>query len=331
MSIRVKLFGFLVLVLSFSLSVFASLSNSSALAELSKYSVPECYKGRGGIYANLNTLFGIPYKYADGELLRFDISYPETKAPLAGYPLIIYFHGGGFVGGERFSGYGYTNEEIRWYNSRGIAVATVTYRLSRFFPKRTMLESLKDGKDAARFIVKHAKELKINPSKMGVYGHSAGAHLTCTTAFSGDGDFVGDESLKGVKVKFVCAVAQASAGDLVDPESDVPGSFISSEATMRCPLGGSLAETVELRELLSPARYLRKGGPAILILQGTEDKIIPKQAAFYLEKKAKALGIPVELVLSEGAGHAFENARKPNNRELDEIRRNFFAKHLLGN
>lgn len=313
-----------------ALPMHAAAPDRSPLEALSRCEVPEYYSGKRAIYENLNTAFGIPYKYADGELLRFDISYPEGPAPLAGFPLIMYFHGGGFAGGERFSGYGYYNDEIRWYNSKGIAVATVSYRFARHFPKRTMLACVTDAKDAARFMVKYAKELKLNPNKMGVYGHSAGGQLTYLTALSGDSDFPGDESLKGVKVRFVCAVPQSGPSDLVDPEADAPGSFISQESNMRGPLGGKIADNVELRKMMSPARYLKRGAPAMLILQGEKDSIVPKEAAIYMEKKARALGVPVELVISEGAGHSFENAKNPDNGGLARIRREFFARHLAG-
>ena len=86
----------------------------------------------GGIYHNLAVNCGVPYKVADDEVLRFDISYPTSKAPKGGFPLIVYFHGGAWQGGERYGGYGFFNDEIRRYNSAGIAVATVSDRFARY-------------------------------------------------------------------------------------------------------------------------------------------------------------------------------------------------------
>lgn len=137
------------------------------------------------IYRNLNVKFGIPYKVADEQVLCFDICYPKTEAPKGGFPLIVYFHGGGWSGGERFSGYGFFNDEVRHYNECGIAVATVTYRFSRWGkPRRDMSVCVVDAMDALRYITKYAKNLEINPSKIGVYGHSAGGHITFMVALA---------------------------------------------------------------------------------------------------------------------------------------------------
>ncbi|MBR4598040.1 MAG: alpha/beta hydrolase, partial [Opitutales bacterium] len=162
------------------LIVFTALAFSSALSAFD-FSVGEPKNTPFGgaeeydVYKNLNVKFGVPYKVADEQVLCFDICYPEIAAPAGGYPLIVYFHGGGWSGGERFSGYGFFNDEIRYYNSRGIAVATASYRFARWrHPKRDMSACVVDAMDALRYITKYSRALQINPEKIGVYGHSAG-------------------------------------------------------------------------------------------------------------------------------------------------------------
>lgn len=67
----------------------------------------------------------------------------------------------------------------------------------------------------------------------------------------------------------------------------------------------------------------------MLIFQGEKDTIVPQNAALFMMQRAREVGATqVECVISEGAQHSFENARKPDNRELADIRRAFFIKHL---
>lgn len=282
-----------------------------------------------GIYRDLNVQFGIPYKVADEQVLCFDICYPKTEAPKGGFPLIVYFHGGGWSGGERFSGYGFFNDEIRHYNERGIAVATATYRFSRWGkPRRDMSVCVVDAMDVLRYITKYAKNLEINPSKIGVYGHSAGGHLTFMVALADQSVFSGDKSLKGVKYKVACAVPQSGPTSFVDGRADAEGSFMKNKNQMRQPLAGRF-DDVELLKRLSPAEYIKKDCPPMLIFQGEKDTIVPQNAALFMMQRAREAGASqVECVISEGAQHSFENAKKPDNHELADIRRAFFIKHL---
>lgn len=294
------------------------------------YQLPESFNHKGGIYENLNVRFGICYKHADGDDLKLDICYPNTPAPDGGYPIIVYFHGGGWTGGERFSGYGFFNDEIRYYNSKGIAVATVTYRFSRWAnPRRTMEACVIDAKDALRFLAKNAKNLDINANKMGVYGHSAGGHLTLMLALTPDDAFEGDPALKGYAPKIVCAVPQSAPTSLIDEEVDLSkSSHVYDDNKMYMPLNGKISETYELRKRMSPVVYLKKNTPKLLLLQGARDSIVPAQAATFFKKKADEVGADVEVVISENAEHSFEDARKPDNTELANIRRAFFVKNL---
>lgn len=276
---------------------------------------------QGGIYENLITNFGIPYKTADDEILRFDISYPKGPVPEGGFPLAVYIHGGAWVGGERFSGYGYFNDEIRHYNSKGIAVASVTYRFARGSnPARGMDVCVADCMDALRFMTKHARTLMINPKKIGVYGHSAGGHLAFMVALADQSLFPGDPSLEGVKYEIACAVPQSGPVAFTRIQPVNPGLY-------KVLFGG---RGDAFKEMLSPLNYMGKKCPPMLILQGDRDDLVPVEGAREIYEKGRAAGAPVELVVSENARHSFEDAKNPDNDRLADIRRAFFVRHLAG-
>src|SRR5579884_12739 len=48
---------------------------------------------------------------------------------------------------------------------------------STLFPYTTLFRSLQDAQQAARWMLQHAGELHADPSRLGVWGFSAGAHL----------------------------------------------------------------------------------------------------------------------------------------------------------
>ena len=276
--------------------------------------------GRGQIFENLNSKVGVVYKEADNEKLCFDISYPKSVAPESGYPLLFYIHGGAWVGGERFSGYGYFNDEIRYYNQKGFAVASVDYRFARFEnPKRTMDCCVVDCMDALRFIVKNAKPLNVNPEKIGIYGHSAGGHLAFMLAMADQNLFLGDESLQGVKYKVACAVPQSGPVLFGDEKG--------SEYGLYFVLFGKPYDRALMKKL-SPINYVKKDLPPMLILHGKNDELVPIEGAELIKSRLEAAGAPVEAVFAENARHSFEDAKEPNNDRLADIRRAFFVKHL---
>lgn len=83
-------------------------------------------------------------------------------------------------------GGGYTHEATAheghdmadWYNAQGITYAVLKYRL----PYKNSEIPLADAEQAMRVLRKYAKELGVDPNKVGIAGASAGGHLATTLA-----------------------------------------------------------------------------------------------------------------------------------------------------
>ena len=88
---------------------------------------------------------------------------------------VVICPGGGYAGlvtgGE---GHGIA----RWLNSHGITGLVLEYRL----PQGKCMLPLLDAQRAIRLARSHAKEWKIDPSRLGIIGFSAGGHLASTAA-----------------------------------------------------------------------------------------------------------------------------------------------------
>lgn len=97
------------------------------------------------------------------ERCRLDLYYPENKT---GFPTVVWFHGGGITGGNKFIPEG--------LQEKGIAVVAVNYRLS---PKVKAPVYIEDAAAAIAWTMKHIEEYGGDPGSVFISGHSAGGYL----------------------------------------------------------------------------------------------------------------------------------------------------------
>lgn len=87
-------------------------------------------------------------------------------------PLVIFIHGGGFRQGDKSIVY---NHELNELLYSGISVASINYRLTGTDP---LPAAFLDAKRALQFIRTRSADWNIDPSKIGVFGGSAGAQMS---------------------------------------------------------------------------------------------------------------------------------------------------------
>ncbi|MFD0861423.1 alpha/beta hydrolase [Sungkyunkwania multivorans] len=113
----------------------------------------------------------IPY-YADSiiktdsylqEKCLLDIYYP-TK--IKNFPTVVWFHGGGLAGGEKF-----IPERLK---NQGVGVVAVNYRL---YPKVKNPAYLADAAAAVAWVFKHIESYGGTAQQIFISGHSAGGYL----------------------------------------------------------------------------------------------------------------------------------------------------------
>lgn len=112
----------------------------------------------------------IPYGPHRSQLM--DVWLPTTDAPTA---VVIFYHGGGFVGGSRESAHGGTAAMLRAVLEAGIAWVGVDYRFVTDSTANGVIGSLSDCRRALQFVRFHATALDIDPGRVGLTGGSAGA------------------------------------------------------------------------------------------------------------------------------------------------------------
>ncbi|MDQ8739073.1 alpha/beta hydrolase [Paenibacillus sp. LHD-38] len=98
---------------------------------------------------------------------------PETAGD---HPCILFFHGGGFIGGSLNT---VENPCKSLAEKANAVVVSVDYRLA---PEHAFPAGLNDCFDAVKWVFSHAAEIGVNPHQIAVSGDSAGGNLAtvCT-------------------------------------------------------------------------------------------------------------------------------------------------------
>jgi acetyl esterase/lipase len=96
---------------------------------------------------------------------------PSTKSARPA-PLILFVHGGGWKRGDRTNATG--KAKVAHFPAQGYALASINYRL---VPAATVEQQAADVAAALAHVRAHAGELGIDPARIVLMGHSAGAHL----------------------------------------------------------------------------------------------------------------------------------------------------------
>lgn len=231
------------------------------------------YRKRSGEHSE-QTSQGRSFKESAGTLAgKPNGNSAET---LAGKPAILFFFGGGWVGGtiDQFE------PHSRYFAERGIVAFTADYRVKSRH-ETTPFESVSDGKSAVQWLQEHADELGIDPERIVVAGGSAGGHVAASTAILRDQP----PSLHRMPAALV----------LFNPVVDTtPAGFGSTT------IGERYME-------LSCTHHITAQLPPTLLFHGTADKTVPFANAEAFRDRMLQHGNRCELVAYEGEGHGFFN------------------------
>jgi acetyl esterase len=205
---------------------------------------------------------------------------PEHKAS-AKSPAIVFFFGGGWLGGTSTQFF----PHCRYLASRGMAAISAEYRVKNLH-NTTPMECVKDGTSAIRWIRQHASELGIDPAKLAAGGGSAGGQVAAATgtgkAFQEQGEDFSVSSRPDALVLF---------NPVVD---NGPGGYGHDRVK-------------EYWRKFSPIHNIDKNAPPTVIFLGTSDNLVPVKTAKKYKKIMEAKGRRCDIHLYDGQPHGFFN------------------------
>ena len=272
---------------------------------------------------------GIVYKTVGGKKLDLDYFKPKNLKTGDKAPWMLFVHGGGWRGGNKhnilrpaFAG------TLKQLTENGVACFTITYRLTR--NHITAFDSVVDCKDAARFLLKNAETYNLDSERYGVWGGSAGGHLSLMTALGKDENFLGEPTLADLALDFKCVASYFPLTSLVNPDV-LAGSKFEDPSKLLHVLDGPFAEKPELARLLSPVEYLTRTSPPILLLHGEKDSTLSIKNSLHMMDIAKEKEADVRLLTVKNAGHSFHGKRiSPSMEEINETSAKFMISRLNG-
>jgi len=187
-------------------------------------------------------------------------------------------------------------------------------------PKFTIPECVADINRSVRYIRSHAADFKIDPSRIGISGASAGGHLSLMLGCAGD---EGDPKAKD-PVERVSSRVQAVAcffpptdflnygkpgvkalGTEAENKFKPPFDFHTQDPVTKLFVPVDLETREKIVKEMSPIYHVTKDDAPTLIVHGDSDKLVPLQQSEIIIEKFKEVGVPAELVVKKGADHGW--------------------------
>jgi len=234
------------------------------------------------------------YKKVGERELKLTLEKPTDWKATDQRPALLFFFGGGWVGGtpEQFRG------QSEYLAARGMVGIRVEYRTIPSNDKGPPVVCVQDAKSALRWVRSHARELGIDPEKIGAAGGSAGGHLAAFVGMvEGQDDPMDDLNIS----------AKAAALVLFNPVFDN-----GTEG------GWGNARVGDRVKEFSPAHNISANAPPTIIFLGRKDDLIPVTTVERFQSKMQTAGVRCEAVFYDQQGHGFFNKEPFKTQTLKE-------------
>jgi acetyl esterase/lipase len=236
----------------------------------------------------------IPYNSDTLKKHLLDIYLPaDAKGKV---PLVVFIHGGGWIGNDKYADMGYMTNTINAMLENGFAIASIDYRFAQnaVFPA-----ILQDCNKAVSFLYDNADKYSLDKKRIALMGFSAGGHLASLMGTSQNNKV---ENLYFANTyrpfKYKAVVDFYGPTDLVL----LPGNEDekSPEAIL---IGAKPLERPDLAKAASPITYIDKNDPPFLIFHGEKDNIVSNKQSKLFHSWLNYYGVKNELTIVKDAPH----------------------------
>ena len=281
---------------------------------------------------------GVEYANLNGfRPLLLDIY--RQRAPGGGRPrpLVIYVHGGGWRHGDSRTTGAFKNfpRVLASLAARGYVVASIDYRL---VGEARYPAAVRDVNSAIAYLRLHANEWGIDPTRIVLWGASAGGYLVAMSATTcNDPRFAPPLSTGRMSRREAAAAAAQRVSDCAQavvswyglfdlvPLAAGAGSNPPITAAVRNFLGCRGGSCPALARSASPLNGVSARTPPMLLLAGTADTEVPCQQTEAMAAALRRVHAPVEMHLIDGANHGWitPNPAATRSASLEALRRTF--------
>lgn len=239
---------------------------------------------------------------------KLDLYLPrQPQADLL--PVILNIHGGAFQAGDKSGG---MDKVLPLVASGKFAAVSINYRLSgqAIWPAQ-----LQDCEAAVGWIREQGLTRHLDPTRIGVIGHTAGGTLAALLGVGGPDGNVGVS----------CVVDISGPSDFVQlPQDGSKQDHASAKSPAGKLFGGPLSAHSEEAAQASPINWVAPDATPFLILHGDQDPIVPQIQSRRFYKRLQTAGVEAYFVNVRNGGHGgFTNPEVTRRIEA------FFSKQLL--
>lgn len=279
----------------------------------------------------------VVYGYKDGMALVMDVYTPDSAYNKAG---IIVIMAGGMTSSPIRSHYAGQLPDVQNLLNEGYVVFAVAHSSQ---PTYTIEEIRTDIPRAIRYIRFHADSFEIEPDRIGIMGYSSGGHVSIFSAvyYTPEQPDAWDP-VDRISSKVQAAVAYYPSTDLLNfgtESTTILEYFRAINPTLGAAFHFRKWDTIsnaivkiedpelvkELFRANSPIVHVSEDDPPILIIHGSDDKLVPiQQSKIFMEKLAEK-GVPHKLLEIPGKGHGW---RPPVENEYETVN-DWYRKYLL--
>ncbi|NNG96065.1 alpha/beta hydrolase [Gordonia araii] len=236
-------------------------------------------------------------------------THPRSPVPM---PTVVWIHGGGWVSGDK----GDPGHYLTRLAGAGFTVVSLNYSLA---PERRYPLAIAQLNEALRFVVDHAGEYTIDPTRLVLAGDSAGANLASQLAAMitnpgfahevGVTRAIGPERLRGALLN--CGVYDAYALRPTDHPNSTPARILGwgVNNTLWAYTGSRQSPSAALDQM-STIRHVTAQFPPTWIGAGNADALTAKQSV-PLAAALRVRGVDVATLIYDDAtpeqlGHEFQ-------------------------
>ncbi len=222
--------------------------------------------------------------------IRIRIYTPEGRAP---FPVLIYFHGGGWVIGDIESSDPLCRNLA---NAAGCIVVSVDYRLA---PEHPFPAAADDAFQAVLWIAAHASSFGGDASRIAVCGDSAGGNLAAVVSL-----MARDRGKPALKFQLLIYPVVDAAGDTPSYRENADGYFLTRDAMKWFWNHYAPGEADRSHPYASPLRAGSFAGlPPALVITAEFDPLRDEGERY--AGRMRDAGVSVQLLRYDGMIHGF--------------------------
>lgn len=214
---------------------------------------------------------------------------PSGNGP---FPVLVFYHGGGFVIGDLDSHDGVCRALA---NQAGCVVVAIDYRLA---PEHKYPAAVEDCFAATRYVSEHPTEFNIDPKRLAVGGDSAGGNLSAVVSI-----LARDRKAPAIAFQLLVYPATDMACDTYSHKTFTD--YFLTDRSIRYFLGHYLRDAADKKDpQASPALAANHQGlPPALVITAEFDPLRDEGEAYCA--KLKAAGVPAKFTRYDGMIHGF--------------------------